>query len=46
MIEKIIKVLGKERSAKYFKAIYDTLPKKTVTYLGAIVKVFELFLNR
>jgi hypothetical protein len=41
MAKKITKVLGKERSARYFKAIYDALPKKTVTYLGVMVKVFE-----
>jgi hypothetical protein len=46
MIEKVTKVLGKERSARYFKAVYDALPKETVTYLGAMVKVFESFLNR
>jgi hypothetical protein len=41
MIEKITKVLGKERSVKYFKAVYDALPKKTVIYLGVMVKVCE-----
>jgi hypothetical protein len=41
MIEKITRVLGKERFAKYFKAVYDVLPKKTATGLGAMVKVFE-----
>jgi hypothetical protein len=46
MVKEIIMVLGKERSARYFKAVYDALPKKTVTYLGVIVKVFESFLNR
>jgi hypothetical protein len=41
MVEKITKVLGKEGSARYFKAVYDALPKKTTTYLGVMVKVFE-----
>jgi hypothetical protein len=41
MIEKITKVLGKERSARYFKAVYDALPKETVLYLGVMVKVFK-----
>jgi hypothetical protein len=41
MIKIITKVLGKEESVRYFKAIYDALPKKTVTYLGAMVKIFE-----
>jgi hypothetical protein len=41
MVEKITKVLGKEGSIKYFKAIYGALPKKTVTYFGVMVKVFE-----
>jgi hypothetical protein len=41
MIKRITKVLGKEESVRYFKAIYDALPKKTVTYLGAMVKIFE-----
>jgi hypothetical protein len=41
MIAKITKVLGKERSVKYFKAIYDALPKRTITYFGVMVKVFE-----
>jgi hypothetical protein len=41
MIKEIIKILGKERSVKYFKAVYDALPKKTITYFGVMVKVFE-----
>jgi hypothetical protein len=41
MAGKITKILGKERSIQYFKTIYDALPKKTVTYLGVIIKVFE-----
>jgi hypothetical protein len=41
MIKKITGVLGKEESARFFKAIYNALPKKTTTYLGVMVKVFE-----
>jgi hypothetical protein len=41
MVEKMTKVLGEEGSVRFFKAVYDALPKKTVTYLGAMVKVFE-----
>jgi hypothetical protein len=41
MTREITEVLGKERSVKYFKAVYDALPKKTVIYLGIMVKVFE-----
>lgn len=41
MVEEIIKVLGKEKSVRYFKAVYDALPKKTITYFGVMVKVFE-----
>jgi hypothetical protein len=41
MIERATKVLGKEGSVKYFKAVYDALPKETITYFGVMVKVFE-----
>jgi hypothetical protein len=41
MVEEITKVLGKEESVRFFKTIYDALPKKTVTYLGVVVKVFD-----
>jgi hypothetical protein len=41
MIESITGVLGKEESARFFKAIYNALPKKTITYFGAMVRVFE-----
>jgi hypothetical protein len=43
LIKKITGVLGKEESVRFFKAVYDAMPKKTVTYLGVMVKVFELF---
>jgi hypothetical protein len=41
MIKKITKILGKEESARFFKAVYNALPKKTIKYLGVMVKVFE-----
>jgi hypothetical protein len=41
MIEEIINVLGKKEAARFFKAIFDALQKKTVKYIGAMVKVFE-----
>jgi hypothetical protein len=41
MAEEIIRVLGKEEAALFFKAVYDAVPKKTITYLGVMVKVFE-----
>jgi hypothetical protein len=41
MIKKITGVLGKEESARFFKAVYNALPKKTITCFGAMVKVFE-----
>ncbi|MDR2184595.1 MAG: hypothetical protein LBO80_02845 [Treponema sp.] len=45
MIKKITRVLGK-KSVRFFKAVYDAMPKKTVTYLGFMVKVFESFFNQ
>jgi hypothetical protein len=41
MTKRITGVLGKEEAARYFKAIYDALPKETITYFGVMVKVFE-----
>ena len=41
MIKRITGVLGKRESARFFKAVYNALPKKTATYLGIMVKVFE-----
>jgi hypothetical protein len=41
MTKEITRVLGKEESTRFFKAVYDALPKKTITYLGVMVKVFE-----
>jgi hypothetical protein len=46
MIKKIINILGKEESARFFKAVYDAMPKKTITYPGVMVKVFESFFNQ
>jgi hypothetical protein len=41
--QNITTVLGAETAARFFKSIYDTLPKKTVCYLGIMVKLFELW---
>jgi hypothetical protein len=41
MTEEITRVLGKEEAALFFKAVYDAIPKKTITYLGVMVKVSE-----
>jgi cyclopropane fatty-acyl-phospholipid synthase-like methyltransferase len=41
MTREITEILGKEESVRFFKAVYNALPKKTVKYLGVIVKVFE-----
>jgi hypothetical protein len=41
MAGKITKILGKEKSVRFFKAVYDALPKKTIKYLGIVVKVFK-----
>jgi hypothetical protein len=41
LIKKVENVLGKEDSVRFFRAIYDALPKVTVKYLGVIVSVFE-----
>jgi hypothetical protein len=46
MIKKITNILGKEESVRFFKAVYDAMPKKTITYLGLMVKVFESFINQ
>jgi hypothetical protein len=41
--QQITAVLGAETAARFFKSIFDTLPKKTVCYLGVMVKLFELW---
>jgi hypothetical protein len=41
MVRKITEVLGEEEAVRFFKAVYNALPKKTITYLGVMVKVFE-----
>jgi hypothetical protein len=41
MVGEITRILGKEESVRFFKAVYDALPKKTIKYLGVMVKVFE-----
>jgi hypothetical protein len=39
--QQITTVLGKETAARFFKAVFDTLPTKTVCYLGIMVQLFE-----
>jgi hypothetical protein len=46
MTKKITNILGKEESVRFFRAVYDAMPKKTITYLGVMVKVFESFFNQ
>ena len=41
MTKRITEVLGKEEAARFFKAVYNALPKKTIKYFGVMVKVFE-----
>jgi hypothetical protein len=41
MTKKITGVLGEEESVRFFKGIYDALPKKTLKYRGVLVMVFE-----
>jgi hypothetical protein len=44
MINKITKVLGRKESIRFFKAVYDALPKETITYMSVMVRVFEKFI--
>jgi hypothetical protein len=39
--ERIVTLLGMDEAAQLFKAIFEAAPKKTVRYLGLLVKVFE-----
>jgi hypothetical protein len=41
---KIAKVLGRKESIRFFKAVYDALPKETITYMSVMVRVFEKFI--
>jgi hypothetical protein len=41
MTREITKILGKEEAVRFFKAVYDALPKKTIKYLGVMIKVSE-----
>jgi hypothetical protein len=45
LVKRVENVLGKEDSVRFFKAVYDALPKTTVKYLGVIVSVFEAWEN-
>jgi hypothetical protein len=33
--------LGEEESARFFKAIYETIPQTVIHYLGLLIKLFE-----
>jgi hypothetical protein len=46
MVKKVENTLGKKDSIRFFRAIYDALPKVTVKYLGVIVSVFEAWKNQ
>ena len=39
--KKIADFLGKEESARFFKAIHETIPQKVIQYLGLLIKLFE-----
>ena len=39
--KKIADFLGEEESARFFKAIYETIPQKVIQYLGLLIKLFE-----
>jgi hypothetical protein len=41
----VAEFLGKENAARFFKSMYETLPIKTIAYLGIMVKFFELAEN-
>jgi hypothetical protein len=46
MVKRVENVLGKEDSVRFFRTVYDALPKTTVKYLGVIVSVFEAWKNQ
>jgi hypothetical protein len=37
----IAAVLGEKEAARFFRAIFETIPAKAVCYLGVLVKLFE-----
>lgn len=39
--KKIADFLGEDDSARFFQAIYDTIPQKVLNYLGLLIKLFE-----
>jgi hypothetical protein len=43
--QKIAGILGKEEASRFFKAVYEALPTKTLQYMGIMVKFFELVEN-
>jgi hypothetical protein len=44
MTREITKILEKEESVRFFKAVYETLPKKTIKYLGVWLKHLKKYL--
>jgi DNA-binding ferritin-like protein (Dps family) len=44
MTNKITKLLGRKESVRFFKAVYDALPKETITYMSVMVRIFEKFI--
>jgi hypothetical protein len=44
MVNKITKVLGRKESVRFFKAVYDALPKETIAYMSIMVRIFEKFI--
>jgi hypothetical protein len=45
MARRVAEFLGKEDAARFFKSMYETLPVKTLEYLGIMVRFFELAEN-
>jgi hypothetical protein len=43
--QKIAGILGKEEASRFFKAMYEALPTKTLQYMGIKVKFFEIVEN-
>jgi hypothetical protein len=43
--QKIAGILGKEEASRFFKTMYETLPSKTIQYMGIMVKFFKLVEN-
>jgi hypothetical protein len=39
--KKIVGFLGEEELARFFKAIYETIPQTVIHYLALLIKLFE-----